>query len=148
MSCNMLINSHEIDITGGVPKDGKYASFDTAFEQTPTMTDFEYHLSQPKQSRHDFHMSQQSEDKMDENIEEILNSHYKQNDRQNVHKQTVIEPFNSLQQPLQGANNIWYDTENTSYNATGMSFFKLLLLIILLVVLIYGGYWLYGKKTE
>ncbi|XWV26933.1 hypothetical protein QJ857_gp0116 [Tupanvirus soda lake] len=56
----------------------------------------------------------------------------------------LLEDFN-LQQEVQ---DIWANTDNTSYSLTGMSFFKFLLLLILIAVLVYGIYWLYTNNAK
>lgn len=60
------------------------------------------------------------------------------------HGSELLEDFN-LQQDIPSILN---DTNSTSYNITGMNFFKFILLLILISVLVYGGYWLYKNDQS
>lgn len=116
---------------------GSFAPLDQAFSQSPHMAEFKDKLARhnplAKRDLCSDYISPKSEEKINNNIDEIIGS---------LHKspmQIPVEHFDlqsSAQQLLDEAN-------QTSQQSTGLSFFKLLLLIILIIVLIYAIYCLF-----
>ncbi|XWV25596.1 hypothetical protein QJ856_gp0158 [Tupanvirus deep ocean] len=208
MSCNIAnngrtnINYENVGPYGN--SSGSFASLETAFSPSAPMNDFQNKMTNKNplfiqnmdsdnaninnniqtmlKSCHsdEFKISPQSEEKIDNNVDQMIGALYNRDleyNKQNttsVNKQYLYPHIpvvqNGVNFPLnrqqhysaqqygtellenfdlqRDAQNIWDNTNNTSYSLTGMSFFKFLLLLILIAVLVYGIYWLYTNNTE
>jgi hypothetical protein len=174
-----------------------FATLDTAFSQSPAMQDFqckmlshnpmlsqnlvdEQNVSVQDNSQDGIIISQESEEKMNNNAEEMIGALYNRDQeharqiKNNSNAKQYLYPHipvvqNGVQFPLDrthrytaqqhgseliekfdigdDAQYVWDTTNQTTYELTGMSFFKFILLLILIAILIYGIYWLYTNNT-
>lgn len=185
MSCSAIHNRSNINYENVSPygdKSNTLATLDIAFNQSGQMNDFQNKMenqitnnnipnindninnnindniqSMLGKENNGFLLSSQSEEKLDNNVEEMLGAYYnkdilKQNETPLIPliRNQPYSPYNSkLSEKFnlqQNAGQLWTDTNTTSYNATGMSFLKFLILIVLIVILIYCIYWLYRNN--
>lgn len=188
MSCQTIHTRDNIDYENGPFGNsiGSFAPLDTAFNYSAPMAEFQNKLINQNpllikndniipESETKITISPQSEEKINNNVDEIINSYYNRDkDIGNLtsfatNKQYVYPNIpvvqNGIRFPLtrnqhysldkhgselledfnlgQDAQDIWDNTNTTSYSITGMSFFKFILLLILIAILVYAIYWLY-----
>ncbi len=137
----MLPNMHQNEISNinGYSNGGKYALIDSAFEQSPSMNEFQNRISNSQYREHnlsDYPLSQRSEDRMNATVDQLVGSNM-----------TYHGPTAGSSYPA----NINYKNDsykNVNYkNEDQMNFFKLVALIVVIIILIYGGYWMYHKNS-
>jgi len=181
MSCHDFHNKNQINnIEPSGNSSDLFATLDTAYNQSPYMDNFQSkiinnnsQIIQNQDPNEDILIFPQSEQKINNNVDEMMGLYYNRNlSDQKSNKQYMYPHIptvqNGVQFPLnrthrqqsidsallekfnlqQDAHNIWNNTNSTSYSATGMSFFKLILLLILIAALIYAGYFLYKSNSK
>lgn len=139
--------------------DGAYASFDTAFVQSDTMTDFKEKLIaknnlspnyQPEKisiasqvnSRLDniLHTNTSKKDKMDKNIDELV-AIYEQGKSQCINDMPPIPNINMVKKISQ-------ENFNQTQPVSGNNTFFIILIIVIIVVVLYFLYKKFLAKTK
>lgn len=159
MSSNLLQNDEF-----GSYSSGSFAPFETAFAQSPQMDDFQEKIIRGSPSASKQHslcdlISMQSEEKINNGIDEIAGSIYGSAQRpvsvEHFNTQSLSQDLRNLGQNIgkdlrnlgqnidRDANALMNNVNQNSVNASGMNIWKLLLLIILAIILIYAIYCLF-----
>lgn len=154
------ISGNDIDYENPNDNSCHFANLDVAFNPSGLMNDFQNKMvsknpfSQKLMENdvfdiNDLKISQQSEEKIDNNIDQMIGALYN-SDHEFTKQNGVQIPLTRQQYYLtqQHGSELLekFKSHDTSCTINGMNFFKFLLLLILIAALIYGIYWLYKEN--
>lgn len=152
---NAGYTNYENDVSGYGVITGCFAPIDSAFYQSPSMIDFQKKLNSSNGDIESIHspISMQSEQKLSDNINELLNSYENTQSKNPYYNPDTSTTFNQNRQDFYNPNNLGTNLMEgyvpyACPQQNGLNMLSLILLILLIAALLYAMFWFYKNKKS